>query len=481
VIKWMRFYHYHPNTDGSIDRPRRDELKAHLNLLHGHGQKLASFINNKFYNFRRWGYLYWDGKNHVKYSASTDAWLSPNWDGHIERQKVSKRWKTRSPRTQGRPTKRQASTRLQQRKKRQKSMEEGSTMLPVTSTNAFSNKSANVSALPVPLPSQHQLMMNGRPNGCLEGEDDPSFHDNRNNSPLRTETNHVRRKQEGHSSGIEVTSPSTVVRITLEGPAKRAKRARPASLSNDGDTRVDEVGKYPLRGRHPALNPQELFARLEAVNSQSTSSMASGSLSSDHLFGARKHIRALGPLREKEKSCKQTLRESMTGLESTREEHRKLCQQYEALKINFGDLFRILDRNSRRQKGVTAPTPVGVVEARVADSLQDVVQNCKENDLLHPMQEEKSRLETQMAESDEAKSNLKKRIAANKDTLKELQRDIKETLELNAKTEQLKGRIGVCLDDFKDVGDHSKSGSISPVESVPESVSSEMSGVELLS
>jgi hypothetical protein len=85
VVKWMKFYHYYPNADKATDKLRRDELKAHLKLPPGCGQRLGSFIINKFNCFRKWGYVYWDGKHNVEYFPRTDAWLSPTWDGHIER------------------------------------------------------------------------------------------------------------------------------------------------------------------------------------------------------------------------------------------------------------------------------------------------------------------------------------------------------------------------------------------------------------
>ena len=48
IFKWMRFYCYHPKLSKGIDRPRRDELKDHLILPPGFGQRLGSFFISKF-------------------------------------------------------------------------------------------------------------------------------------------------------------------------------------------------------------------------------------------------------------------------------------------------------------------------------------------------------------------------------------------------------------------------------------------------
>jgi hypothetical protein len=488
VVKWMRFYRYYPNIDKAIDKLRRDELKAQLKIPSGCGQKLGSFIINKFNSFKKWGYVYWDGKHNVEYSPSTDAWLSPTWDGHIERQQVSTSRDTRSPSAQRGGTKRPGSIRVQQRDKRQKSMEERSATSHITSTATFSSKPANASTQPAPLHNQRQLARNESPN---YGFDDAENLDTIIVPPRQIESNNVRGRQERHSALDELAGPvdssanhgreaPNITTTSIEAAAKSANFAQSDSPTNDGDTRTDEVGKYPSRGRDLAPDPQELSARLEAANAQSTSGMTNGSSGSGQLPPTANHMRALGPLREKEKSCIQALNESMEELKNAREEHKTLCGQYEKLEVEARDMMKIVDKNIRRQKAATAPTPIGVVEADLAVSLQAAIHDRKEDDFVRAKKEERSNLETRMAEAVEAKSKLKIGITAKKLELKKLQRDIKEILKLNARTDRFKEKVTAYWEEFKHVDGCSSSGTMSPVESVPDSVSSELDEADQL-
>jgi hypothetical protein len=496
VVKWMRYYHYHPGTDKATDKIRRDKLKAHLKIPSGNGQKLGQFIINKFNNFRKWGYLCWDGKEQVVYCPSTDVWLSPTWDGHIERQQISIQRVTQSSNSLGGARKRQVSTRISQREKRQKSTSQRTTTPPVTTKPTPSNESQEMDTLSSPHPVQHLSMMNERPScgdyGSGSGND-PSFYDNQNNSQDRTETNHFGSKQKWTGSWGEINLPvdgstnhpsaaATAPKIgttAREGASKEANITQLSGLSNG----VDKFGNYPLlHGRDLAPNPEELSARLEAINPQSISGMKNGSSSSDQISGSAKHMGALGRLRAEEKSCLQSLRESVKELDSTREKHNKLCQQFERLKDEVKDTLQFVEHKSRRQKELAPPTPLGAVESIFVEHLQDVLQNgMKKENFLRAKQEEKSSLEIRIAETAEAKSNLKSGISAKKIELKLLQRDIKEALKSNAKLDVFAGKLRIWLDNCKDPGGCSKSGTTSPVESVPESVSSQIDGVDLLS
>jgi hypothetical protein len=500
VVKWMRYYKYHPGVDKATDKIRRDKLKAHLKIPSGNGQRLGQFIINKFNKFRKWGYLYWDGKDHVVYCPSTDAWLSPTWDGQIERQQISIPRETRSPNTLGGSRKRQASTRRSQREKRQKATSQRMTTPPVTTKPTPSNESRELDTLSPPRSGQHPSMMNERPScgdyGFGSGNG-PSFYDNQNNSQDRTQANHFGSKQMRTGSWGEINLPvdgSTYhpsaaaaapnIRTTaMEGASEGANLTQLSGLSNGGVIGVDKFGNYPqLHGRDLAPNPEELSARLEAINPQSISGMTNGSSSSDQLSSSAKHVGALGRLRAEEKSCLQFLRESVKELDSTREKHNKLCQQFERLKDEFRVTLQFVEHKSRRQKEVAPSTPLGAVESIFVERLQDVLQNgMKKKNFLRAKQEEKSSLETQIAEAAEAKSNLKPGIAAKRIELKQLQRDIKEALKASAKLDVFAGKLRILLDSCKDPGGCSKSGTASPVESVPESVSSQIDGVDLLS
>ncbi|KAH8754674.1 hypothetical protein F5882DRAFT_385451 [Hyaloscypha sp. PMI_1271] len=500
VVKWMRYYHYHPRTDKATDKIRRDKLKAHLKIPSGSGQKLGQFIINKFNNFRKWGYLYWDGGDQVVYCPSTDVWLSPTWDGHIERQQISIPRVTQSPNSPGGARKRQASTRISQREKRQKSTSQRSTTPPLTTKPTPSNESEVLDTLSSPRPGQHPFMMNERPScgpyGFRSGND-PSFHDNQNKSQDRTEMNHFGSNQKWTGSCGEINLPvggsanhpsaaaaaPNIGTTAMEGASEGANITQLSGLSNGGVIVVDKFGNHPLlHGRDLAPNPEELSARLEAINPQSISGVKNGSSSSDQISGSAKHMGALGRLRAEEKSCLQSLRESVKELDSTREKHNKLCQQFERLKDEFRDIVQFVEHKSRRQKEVAPPTPLGAVESIFAERLQDVLQNrMKKENFLRAKQEEKSSLETRIAETAEAKSNLKSGIAAKKIELKQLQRGIKKALKSNAELDVFAGEFRILLDNCKDPGGCSTSGTASPVESVPESVSSQIDGVDLLS
>jgi hypothetical protein len=500
VVKWMRYYKYHPGVDKATDKIRRDKLKAHLKIPSGNGQRLGQFIINKFNNFRKWGYLYWDGKDHVVYCPSTDAWLSPTWDGQIERQQTSIPRETRSPNTLGGSRKRQASTRRSQREKRQKATSQRMTTPPVTTKPTPSNESRELDTLSSPRSGQHPSMMNERPScgdyGFGSGNG-PSFYDNQNNSQDRTQANHFGSKQKRTGSWGEINLPvdgstnhpsaaaaAPNIRTTaMEGASEGANLTQLSGLSNGGVIGVDKFGNYPqLHGRDLAPNPEELSARLEAINPQSISGMTNGSSSSDQLSSSAKHVGALGRLRAEEKSCLRFLRESVKELDSTREKHNKLCQQFERLKDEFRVTLQFVEHKSRRQKEVAPSTPLGAVESIFVERLQDVLQNgMKKKNFLRAKQEEKSSLETRIAEMAEAKSNLKSGIAAKKIELKQLQRDIKKALKSNAELDVFAGKLRIWLDNCKDTDGCSRSGTASPVESVPESVSSQIDGVDLLS
>jgi hypothetical protein len=143
--------------------------------------------------------------------------------------------------------------------------------------------------------------------------------------------------------------------------------------------------------------------------------------------------------------------------------------------------MRLIDKNSRRRKAAAAPTPLGVVEADLVGSLQAIIYHHKEEEFVRAKKEERLSLEARIAEVAETKSSLKTSITAKKLELKDIQRDIKETLRFEARTDRFGEKFAALWDEFKHFDGHSSSGTISPVESVPESVSSEMDGANELS
>jgi hypothetical protein len=491
VVKWMKFYHYYPNADKATDKLRRDELKAHLKLPPGCGQRLGSFIINKFNCFRKWGYVYWDGKHNVVYFPPTDAWLSPTWDGQIERlvDKASTPRDTRSPSNQRVRAKRSGSPPAERQEKRQKPIEKNSATFSVEITTNIPKTSANLCLKSSNLPGERLLPSRNRSlNDVLDEQWELGT---RFDLPPRNETNDGRRKQEiditldelnnpVDDSTIHVSVPPMTATIT-EAATERENLALPAGTTNDCKTRTEKVGKDTVRGRGLAPDPQDLSARLEATITRPTSGIAKDSSGSAHLIGAANAIDNLGSLREKEKSCLQALKESIKEFESTREDHRRLCEQYKILGTETRAMMKITDKNSRRRKATATPKILSADQAGLADSLKALIYHHREDEFVRAKKQEVLSLEARIAEVAERKSSLKISITAKKLELKNIQRDIKGTLKLEARTDRFGEKLAALWGELKDFDGHSSSGTISPVESVPESVSSDMDGADQLS
>jgi hypothetical protein len=491
VVKWMKFYRYYPNADKATDKLRRDELKAHLKLPPGCGQRLGSFIINKFNCFRKWGYVYWDGKHNVEYFPRTDAWLSPTWDGHIERlvDKDSTPRNTRSPSNQHVRAKRSGSPPAERQEKRQKPIEQSSATFSVEITTTIPKTSTDVcSKSSIPhgerlLPSRNRSL-----NDVLDEQWELG---NRLDLLPRNETSNGRRKQEIDSTLDELTDPvnnSTIhvsvppmIATITEAATERENLALPAGTTNDCKTRTEKVGKDTVRSRGLAPDPQDLSARLEATITRPTSSIANDSSSSARLVGTANPIDNLGSLREKEKSCLQTLKESIKELESTREDHKRLCEQYKILGTETRAMIKIIDKNSRRRKATATPRILSADQAGLADSLKALIYHHREDEFVRAKKQEALSLEARIAEVAERKSSLKISITTKKLELKDIQRDIKGTLRLEARTDRFGEKLVAFWGELKEFDGHSSSGTISPAESVPESVSSDMDGADQLS
>jgi hypothetical protein len=491
VVKWMRFYHYYPNADKATDKLRRDELKAHLKIPPGCGQRLGSFIINKFNCFRKWGYVYWDGKHNVEYFPRTDAWLSPTWDGQIERlvDKASTPRDSRSPSNQRVRAKRSGSPPAERQGKRQKPIEKNSATFSVEITTNIPKPPADLCSKSSTLPGERLLPSRNR--SLNDVVDEQWELGNRFNWPSRNETNNGRRKQEinitldevinpADDSTIHVSVPPMTATIT-EAATEGGNLALPAGTTNDCKTRTEKVGKDTVRGRGLAPDPQDLSARLEATIARPTSGIANDSSSSARLVGAANPIDNLGSLREKEKSCLQALKESMRELESTREDHRRLCEQYKILGTETRAMMKIIDKNSRRRKATATPRILSADQAGLADSLKALIYHHREDEFVRAKKQEVLSLEARIAEVAERKSSLKISITTKKLELKDIQRDIKGTLRLEARTDRFGEKLAALWGELKDFDGHSSSGTISPVESVPESVSSDMDGADQLS
>ncbi|PMD27007.1 hypothetical protein NA56DRAFT_697157 [Hyaloscypha hepaticicola] len=491
VVKWMRFYHYYPNADKATDKLRRDELKAHLKIPPGCGQRLGSFIINKFNCFRKWGYVYWDGKHNVEYFPRTDAWLSPTWDGHIERlvDKDSTLRNTRSPSNQRVRAKRSRSPPAERREKRQKPTEKSSATCSVEITTTIPKNSADSCSKPNTLPGERLLPSR---NQSLNNVFDEQWElGNRFDLPPRTETNNSRRTQEIDITLGELTNPvdDSTIRVsvapkmtaTITKAAKEGETlASSAGTTNDCKTRTEKVGSNPIRSRDLAPDPHDLSARLEAASSQSTFGTANGDTGSCQLAATTKHNGNLGPLREKEKSCIRVLKESLKELESSRVDHKRLCEQYKILETDTRDMMKIIDKNSRRRKATATPTLLGVDQAALTDSLKALIYHHREDEFVRAKKQEMLSLEARIAEVTERKSRLKTSITAKKLDLKDLQGDIKETLRFEARTDRFGEKLAALWCEFKHFDGHSSSGTMSPVESVPESVSCDLDGADQL-
>ncbi|KAN0107878.1 hypothetical protein V8E51_007620 [Hyaloscypha variabilis] len=483
VVKWMRFYKYYPNDHRDTDKIRRDELKARLKIPPGTGQKLGSFIINKFNNFVKWGYICWDDMHHVVYHPSTDAWLIPTWDGHIERQQIATQRDTRSTNTQRVVGKRQASASGQQREKRQKSMEERRTASPVTPQGPLSNDVVKSGALLDPLPSQDQFMTNDRTTcDACEAEPNTMSPGHQNEPQGRTNTNGIRREKthgsrDGFSCAICSTNHTKIRTITLDKDTIKTILGQPPDSSKSDAIPADKIHNRPVVGKDVMPDPQELSQRLNAANSQGTIGMTNDNSDTNPPFGAGQRTVSLANLRAQEKSCIQVLRESTKELESIREKHNTLWQQSEVRKADLRLMIEVVEQNSSRQKTVAPATTLGG-EADLAESLQDILQTRMKNDnFLRTKQEEMSSLLAQIGETAEAKSNLKLSIAAKKIELEDLQREIKSILKFNAR---FTGKGRVLLDKWDSLGGNARPRTVSPVESVPGSVSSEVEGADQL-
>lgn len=492
VVKWMRYYQYYPNADKAIDKVRRDELKAHLKIPPGSGQRLGSFIINKFNCFRKWGYVYWDGKHNVEYFPRTDAWLSPTWDGHIERlvDKDSTLRNTRFPSNQRVRAKRSGSLPAERQEKRQKQIEKSSAPFSVQITNTIPKTSADVCSKSSILPGGRLLPSRDR--SLTDLHDEQWELDNRSDLPPRNETNNGRHKQEVDITLDElndpvddltirvIVAPKTVATIT-EAATEGETLASSGSTTIDCKTRIEKVGKNSVRGRDLPPDAQDLCVRLEAASAQSNFAMANDNPGSCHLAAAAKQIGNLEPLREKEKSCIRVLKESLKELESTREDHKRLCEQYKTLETETRAMMKIIDKNSRRQKATSTPKLPAVDQASLANSLKALIYHHREDEYVRAKKQEMLSLEARIAEVAEKKSSLKTSITAKKLELKDLQRDIKETLRFEARTNQFGEKLAALWGEFKHFDGYSSSVTMSPVESVPESVSSDLDGADQLS
>jgi hypothetical protein len=438
VIKWMRFYQYYPGMDKAKDKPRRDELKDHLKLPPAYGQKLASFIINRFNSFRKRGFLSWDGQHHVEYHSVTDVWLSATWDGEVEQTSSSPQPETRSSSTNPALQKRPASHRLQQVEKRQKTTSEIETAPFIISISTNSNGSKGNTRRPTLPTKQHA--------DCHQQQPDTS----------------------------DVAASPSPRRM------KGADQIPPSSSSLPPGTRggFDESAASSHLQSDLTLHYKKLSRKLETVNVQSTLKGVQNASDFAQSSGANGGLGDLGPLRDKEQVCLQALRTSMKELESAREVHRTLCQQYGTLKAEVKVTLQILEQETRRQEAASSSKPPGEGEADFTDRIHDVVHDRGNLKFVLAKKEEKLRIERQLRENTEVKFSLKVCIKAKKFELRQLQDDIRERLKMNARSARAKVKLGALFTEFEDVNGHTSSSSVSPIGSAPESVQSELSELD---
>jgi hypothetical protein len=83
----MKTTNYHTN-DGK-KKPAWTELMSSLKIDSSLQLTLANCVRHKFYkDFKEWGIVY-VGTGGITYHSLTDEWNSPEWDGGIEKTRLS--------------------------------------------------------------------------------------------------------------------------------------------------------------------------------------------------------------------------------------------------------------------------------------------------------------------------------------------------------------------------------------------------------
>ena len=460
IFKWMKFYSYHPGLAKEVDKPRRDELKDHLNLPSGYGQRLGSFIINKFNTFKRWGLIYEVSTNQgVKYHEVTDAWLSRTWDGNVEHSMLALSQRTRSPFPSKIIQKRPTSSPPREINKQQ-SLASGSTMKGIDDGHSENLNSTELSASQSMGPDRAMP----RVRSCRSCRDPRCYYNRSTAESLQREaTSSTSTKKQYASPYNTAAVPSGL--LVKPSVTPNLDEANSDSLEQQLQSSRPRSSHSPP-GKSTLPDHHELSARLERVAARGSTT------SEDDLASERgssnltdKSLQRLGVLKEKEKACREELRKNMEELELARDAHNLLRERFEESKAELRTSLQMLDRARKRNIAVVPPTPIGISEEIFAQSLQEVRQQWRDSNNRARITAEIKELESNFTAQSIVKSRLQTIVFTQKAQLKELQRTIKERLEESAQDASSQAYIEGLLNGLMDVGSEG-SGAISPVESM---------------
>jgi hypothetical protein len=466
IFKWMRFYCYNPGLSKGVDKPRRDELKDHLNLPFGFGQRLGSFIINKFNTFKKWGLIYENAVDHgIKYHALTNTWLSRTWDGNVEQSRLSLSRETRSPGSARILQKRPAPSPTPERDKRQRSA-------TILDPNAL-RSSCTLSDNPSVMRASSLSTESSRPSVALHESDaneDIDIDRIQNNLPperlqddgvfpLRSTAfrHFIQRVYSASAPGVSTISTNSTTNTNFD--SSDAIRAVQKSQIPQDFSMSRSSHRFNL-----VPDSRVLAARLEEL---AANTAASGNRSESQATASALPARFqgdLGTLKQKEKICRDELKDNIQQLEVARDSYKKLLKEYESLKSKLQAYLQVLDKACRHSDAVVPPTPAGISDADFFDRLEEVRQ--KRDDIwLESEKTEKGELEKKIAAQSRAKACKKIVVMEQKARLKELQARIRDIQEERVKDQKLKAKVEDVLSEFMDIEDES-SGTVSPAESI---------------
>jgi hypothetical protein len=453
IFKWMKFYCYHPGLSKEVDKPRRDELKDHLNLPLGFGQRLSTFIIRKFHTFKRWGLISEDATNlGIKYHAVTDMWLSQTWDGNIEQSRLALSHDKQSP----------GPTKISQKRpapNSTSSSDENATnnRRPKSPTNIESSSSRSMGS--------HRDLSDARSCRSTRSCRNPPCYYNRSPATsVKIETTVSTFKEEQYFnpytasdliSGLPAQSSFTIDMKELNSdPAERNRQtSRPASSH--------------FTTKNPVPDHHELSARLASIAENPTAAHQDGHASNKSSSNLPKGLlKQLGALKDKERLCREELRKNLQELGVARNLHKQLRQSFEETKAELRASLQMFDKARKHNDTVVPPTQTSISEAAFAKSLQEVRRQWYDSNNRTRIRATVKELENKAAAQYEVKSNLKSIVIAQKAQLNELQTVIKARQEEIARDASSEAYIESLLSGLKDFGSEEGSGTISPVESM---------------
>jgi hypothetical protein len=453
IFKWMRFYCYHPKLSKGIDRPRRDELKDHLNLPPGFGQRLGSFIISKFNSFKRWGFVY-AVEDGVEYHAATNIWLSRTWDGNVEQTRQLVLRDTQSP-TGRIYQKRRTQSLTPERDKRQKTtMGSGvATIRSGSTTYDDSSTSQTPSLPPEPRPvsptsqvsrTNQDIEKSGSMHGLIP--------------ECRQEDSLLALRSTAFMNSVPRASSTTV--SDLNAPWANPSTDTNVDLSDAIET--EENSKTPRNHQRRRNSPlpknsvpdhRDLLARLEELAGEETSRGLPNRFK-EHLV----------TLKDKERTYKQQLNASIQELEVSRSTYKHLLKEYQSLKSELKTFVLVLDKASEGENPIISTTLAEISEADVVKRLEEVRRN-RDGAWLESKRAEKLELEKKMAAQSEDKARKKIAVMEQKAKHSELLARIRDRQEEYAKDRKQKAEVEDLLSGFIDV-ESGSSGTVSPAESI---------------